>query len=72
VPTVVVNDDPASSQSAGLAATVITTGRSEQAGGPAPDLRFVQTSPTTVRITTAQRRFDVAIVAFRQEQAWTG
>jgi hypothetical protein len=40
--------------------------------GPAPDIRFVQTSDSTVRITSGTYDFDVAIVAFRQEQAWTG
>jgi hypothetical protein len=37
-----------------------------------PDIRFVQTSQSTVRITSGAYDLDVAIVAFRQEQAWTG
>ena len=41
-------------------------------GDAAPDLRFDQTSGSTVRITTPARVIDVAIVAFRQEQTWTG
>jgi hypothetical protein len=40
--------------------------------GPAPDIGFVQTSRSTVRITSGTYDFDIAIVAFRQEQAWTG
>lgn len=71
VPTIVVNDHPDTPPSAGLAATVITAARGGNAD-PNPDLRFVQTSQTTVRITSADRTLDVAIIAFRQEQAWTG
>ena len=37
--------------------------------GPAPDGRYVQTSSSTVRITSGAYDLDVAIVAFRQEQA---
>jgi hypothetical protein len=40
--------------------------------GPAPDIGFVQTSRPTVRITSGTYGFDIAIVAFRQEPAWTG
>jgi hypothetical protein len=40
--------------------------------GPAPDLRFVQTSQPSVRVSSADRTMDLAIVAFRREQAWTG
>jgi type VII secretion protein EccE len=71
VPTIVVNDRQAAPPAGGLAATVITLvdGDPEDA---APDLRFDQTSGSTVRITTPTRVIDVAIVAFRQEQAWTG
>jgi hypothetical protein len=50
---------------------VITLGRGETRG-PAPDLRSVQTSQSTVRVSSADRTMDLAIVAFRQEQAWTG
>jgi hypothetical protein len=50
VPTIVVNDRPTAPPSAGLSATVITLGR--DAGGPAPDLRFVQTSESTVRVSS--------------------
>jgi len=32
----------------------------------------VQTSESTVQIHTPAQRLDVAIVAFRQEQAWMG
>jgi type VII secretion protein EccE len=70
VPTIVVNDRPTAPPSAGLSATVITLGR--DAGGPAPDLRFVQTSESTVRVSSRAATLDLAIVAFRQEQAWTG
>jgi type VII secretion protein EccE len=70
VPTIIVNDRPVTYPSAGLSATVVTWGRADR--GPAPDIRFVQTSDSTVRITSGAYDFDVAIVAFRQEQAWTG
>ena len=70
VPTIVVNDHPTNPPSAGLASTVITAARGGNAD-PNPDLRFVQTSKTTVRITSAERTLDVGIIAFRQEQAWT-
>ena len=71
VPTIVVNDRQAAPPAGGLAATVITLvdGDPEDA---APDIRFDQTSGSTVRITTATRVLDVGIVAFRQEQTWTG
>jgi hypothetical protein len=32
----------------------------------------VQTSQSTVRVSSADRTMDLAIVAFRREQAWTG
>ena len=70
VPSIIVNDRPVALPSAGLSATVITLGRAD--GGPAPDIRFVQTSSSTVRITSGPYDLEVAIVAFRQEQAWTG
>jgi hypothetical protein len=70
VPTIIVNDRPSVPPSAGLSSTVITLGRGER--GPAPDIRFVQTSRSTVRITSGRYHLDVGIVAFRQEQAWTG
>ncbi|MDT5155322.1 MAG: hypothetical protein QOI01_7055, partial [Mycobacterium sp.] len=64
-------DQPTAPPSAGLSSTVITLGRGETRG-PAPDLRSVQTSQSTVRVSSADRTMDLAIVAFRQEQAWTG
>jgi hypothetical protein len=70
VPTIIVNDRPVTPPSAGLSATVVTLGAADR--GPAPDIRFVQTSDSTVRITSGAYELDVAIVAFRQEQAWTG
>jgi hypothetical protein len=70
VPTIVVNDRPVALPSAGLSSTVVALGQADR--GPAPDLRFVQTSRSTVRITSGAYDLDVAIVAFRQEQAWTG
>ena len=70
VPTIIVNDRPVALPSAGLSSTVITLGPAE--AGPAPDIRFVQTSRSTVRITSGAYDLEVAIVAFRQEQAWTG
>jgi type VII secretion protein EccE len=70
VPTIVVNDRPTAPPSAGLSATVITLGR--DSGGLTPDLRFVQTSESTVRVSSRTANLDLAIVAFRQEQAWTG
>jgi type VII secretion protein EccE len=71
VPTISVNDRPTSLSAAGLSATVITLGRLSD-DGPTPDLRFVQTSRTTVEISTPTQTMEVAIVAFRQEQAWMG
>jgi type VII secretion protein EccE len=71
VPTITVNDRPTALSAAGLSATVITLGRASEAES-APDLRFVQTSESTVQISTPSQRLDVAIVAFRQEQAWMG
>jgi hypothetical protein len=71
VPTIVVAHRPTAPPSAGLTSTVITLGRGETRG-PAPDLRFVQTSQSTVRVSAADRTMDLAIVAFRQVQAWTG
>jgi type VII secretion protein EccE len=70
VPTIIVNDRPVALPSAGLSSTVVTLGHADR--GPAPDIRFVQTSQSTVRITSGAYDLDVAIVAFRQEQAWTG
>ena len=57
--------------SAGVASTVVTAARGGNADSH-PDLRFMQTSRTTVRISNAERRLDVRIVALRREQAWTG
>ena len=54
-----------------MSATVITLGAVGDAG-LAPDLRFVQTSQSTVQIATPTQQLEVAIVAFRQEQAWMG
>jgi type VII secretion protein EccE len=71
VPTIMVNDRRAAPPAGGLAATVITLVDGDP-GDAAPDLRFDQTSGSTVRITTPARVIDVAIVAFRQEQTWTG
>ncbi|MDG4667952.1 type VII secretion protein EccE [Mycobacterium sp. 236(2023)] len=70
VPTIIVNDQARNAPPTGLSATVITLGRHDR--GPAPDLLFEQKSRETVRITAGKYNFDVAIVAFRQEQAWTG
>jgi hypothetical protein len=70
VPTIIVNDQPTMPPSGGLSSTVITLGGADR--GPAPDIRFVQTSRSTVRITSGAYDLDVGIVAFRQEQAWTG
>ena len=70
VPTIIVNDHP-HRPVGGLASTVITLGAADRRR-PHPDIRFEQTSRSTVRITSADRTIDVAIVAFRQEQAWTG
>jgi len=71
VPSIIVNDRPTTPPSAGLSSTVITVGSGRHAG-PKPDMYFEQTSRETVRISTDVLAFDVAIVAFRQEQAWTG
>jgi type VII secretion protein EccE len=71
VPSIIVSDRPGTPPAAGLAATVITIGRGET-GGHAPDLQFVQLSESIVRITAPTFVTEVAIAAFRQEQAWTG
>jgi len=71
VPTIIVNDRPHLAPSAGLSSTVITVGDSP-ADSAVPDIRFEQTSPSAVRITTAGRSLDVAMVVFRQEEMWTG
>ena len=71
VPTIIVNDHPISAPSAGLSSTVITLGKIDPRG-PDPDLYFEQTSRSTVRVITAAQAVEVAIVVFRQEQAFTG
>jgi hypothetical protein len=71
VPTIIVNDRPHTAPSAGLSSTVITLGRSPS-DAAVPDIRLEQISESTVRITTASRGLDVAMVVFRQEQTWTG
>ena len=55
VPSIIVNDRPTTPpsvglSSAGLSSTVITLGRADH--GPAPDIRFMQISSSTVRITS--------------------
>jgi hypothetical protein len=71
VPTVIVNDRATIAPQAGLSSTVITVGHSP-ADAMVPDIRFEQTSASTVRITTAARTVDLSMVVFRQEQTWTG
>ena len=71
VPTIIVNDRPISAPSAGLSSTVITLGKIDPRG-PDPDLYFEQTSRSTVRVITDTQAVEVAIVVFRQEQAFTG
>jgi len=71
VPTIIVNGRPHIAPSAGLSSTVITLGHSVS-DAAVPDIRFEQISESTVRITTASRSLDVAMVVFRQEQTWTG
>jgi type VII secretion protein EccE len=71
IPTIVVNDRPATPQSAGLSSTIITLGGGDP-GADDPDLQILQTSESTVRFVTATRSLDLAIVWFRQEQAWMG
>ena len=58
---------------AGLSSTVITLGPNQADAAP-PDIRFEQTSDTTVQITRRARPkpLDVAMVIFLQEQSWTG
>jgi hypothetical protein len=57
--------------SVGVSSTVITLGSKDSDAAP-PDMRFEQTSESTVRINTRTRRLEVAMVVFRQEQTWTG
>jgi hypothetical protein len=72
VPTIIVNDRPHIAPSVGVSSTVITLGPNQ--GDTKPDIRFEQTSDTTVRITrrTRPHPLDVSIVIFLQEQSWTG
>jgi len=61
------------SRHTGLGGTV--RDRSDVRPGPIagpPDIRLVQTCDSTAQITSGAYDFDVAIVAFRQEPAWTG
>src|SRR5262249_35270958 len=58
VPTIAVNYRPTALSAAGLSATVISLGAAPD-GGSAPDLRFVQTSQSTVRIGTPTQELDV-------------
>jgi type VII secretion protein EccE len=71
VPSIVVNDRPVSLAGPGLASTVVTLSDGDP-GATEPDIRFTQTSQTTVRIITATHDVSVSIVAFKQEQAFTG
>jgi hypothetical protein len=71
VPTIIVNDRPHIAPSVGVSSTVITVGPNDSDAAP-PDMRFEQTSESTVRITTRTRSLEVAMVVFRQEQTWTG
>jgi type VII secretion protein EccE len=71
VPTIIVNDRPISVPSAGLSSTVINLGKVDDRG-PEPDVCFEQTSRSTVRIIAGSQELEVAIVVFRQEQAFTG
>ena len=56
----------------GISPVGLTASRKVTWAGSAPDLRFVPTSPSAMQISTSTQRLDVAIVAFRQEQAWMG
>jgi hypothetical protein len=62
------------SRHTGLGGTVRDRGdvRPSRSRGRPPDIRLVQTSDSTAQITSGAYDFDVAIVAFRQEPAWTG
>lgn len=71
VPTMIINDRATIAPQAGLSSTMITVGHSPT-DAMVPDIRFEQTSESTVRITTATRTVDVSMVVFRQEQTWTG
>jgi type VII secretion protein EccE len=71
VPTIIVNDHPISAPSTGLSSTVITLGKVDRRG-PEPDVWFEQTSRSTVQIVAGDQVVEVAIVVFRQEQAFTG
>ena len=73
VPTIIVNDRPHIAPSVGVSSTVITLGPNQADAAP-PDIRFEQTSDTTVQITRRARPkpLDVAMVIFLQEQSWTG
>jgi hypothetical protein len=57
VPTIVVDDRPAAPPSAGQFSTVITLGRAKTRG-PVPDLHFVQSSSSTVQVSSADRACD--------------
>src|SRR6185312_630050 len=70
VPSVIVSDRTAGPPPAGLASTVISVGESE--ADAAPDISFVQTSPSAMRITTATFSTDVHIATFKAEQPFLG
>ncbi|MCG5433053.1 type VII secretion protein EccE [Mycobacterium sp. MYCO198283] len=70
VPTILVSDRRGGPPPAGLASTVITLGEADRMS--APDIAFVQTSPSTVRITTAAFTTDVNIATFKAEQPFLG
>ena len=50
---------------------MITLGKVDDRG-PEPDVCFEQTSRSTVRVIAGDQAVEVAIVVFRQEQAFTG
>lgn len=75
VPSIIVSDRASGPPPAGLAATVIAIGQSGAMNSetePAPDISFVQTSPSMVRIATAAFTTDVHIATFKAEQPFLG
>ncbi|MDT5011676.1 MAG: hypothetical protein QOH57_3293, partial [Mycobacterium sp.] len=70
VPSIIVSDRAAGPPPAGMASTVISI--DDAAPDGAPDISFTQTSPSTVRITTAAFATDVHIATFKAEQPFLG
>jgi hypothetical protein len=70
VPSIIVSDRAIGPPPAGLASTVVSLGDVE--ADAAPDISFLQTSPSMVQISTAAFSADVHIATFKAEQPFLG